>query len=111
VVVHAQHSGSRGRRISEFEANLVYKVSSRTTKTILRNPVSKDQNQNQKQKQKKRRRKKKKKKQTQGLEVSVAVQQLWMNWEPEREPGNEKGQAGQRFLIKAQSSIFSTVFI
>ena len=30
----------RGRWISEFEASLVYKVSSRTTRTIQRNPVS-----------------------------------------------------------------------
>jgi hypothetical protein len=41
-----------------------------------------------------------------------------MNWEPEREARNEKGQAGkismkprQKFLIQAQSLIFSTVFI
>jgi hypothetical protein len=33
--------GDRGRRISEFKDNLVYKVSSRTTRTIQRNPVSK----------------------------------------------------------------------
>ena len=31
----------RGRRISEFEASLVYKVSSGTARTIQRNPVSK----------------------------------------------------------------------
>jgi hypothetical protein len=43
--------GGRGRRISEFEASLVYKVSSRTARAIQRNPVSKDQ--------KKKRRKKK----------------------------------------------------
>jgi hypothetical protein len=36
--------GGRGRWISEFEASLVYKVSSRTAKTIQRNPVSKKQN-------------------------------------------------------------------
>jgi hypothetical protein len=34
--------GGRDRRISEFEASLVYKVSSRTAKTIQRNPVSKN---------------------------------------------------------------------
>jgi hypothetical protein len=28
----SQHSGGRGRRISEFEASLVYKVSSRTAR-------------------------------------------------------------------------------
>jgi hypothetical protein len=36
--------GGRDRRISEFEASLVYKVSSRTAKTIQRNPVSKNKN-------------------------------------------------------------------
>jgi hypothetical protein len=30
-----------GRRISEFEASLVYKVSSRTARAIQKNPVSK----------------------------------------------------------------------
>jgi hypothetical protein len=33
----------RGRRISEFEASLVYKVSSRTARATQRNPVSKKQ--------------------------------------------------------------------
>jgi hypothetical protein len=33
----------RGRWISEFEASLVYKVSSRTARAIQRNPVSKKQ--------------------------------------------------------------------
>jgi hypothetical protein len=33
--------GGRGRRISEFEARLVYRVSSRTARTAQRNPVSK----------------------------------------------------------------------
>jgi hypothetical protein len=36
-----QHSGGRGRRISEIEASLVYRVSSRITRAIQRNPVSK----------------------------------------------------------------------
>jgi hypothetical protein len=31
--------GGRGRRISEFEVSLVYKVSSRTARAIQRNPV------------------------------------------------------------------------
>jgi hypothetical protein len=35
--------GGRGRRISEFEASLVYKVSSRTARAIQKNPVSKKQ--------------------------------------------------------------------
>jgi hypothetical protein len=33
--------GGRGRQISEFEASLVYRVSSRTSRTTQRNPVSK----------------------------------------------------------------------
>ena len=55
--------GGRGRRISEFEASLVYKVSEfRTARAIQRNPVSKKQNQKKKKtnkqtnKQKKRQR-------------------------------------------------------
>jgi hypothetical protein len=32
--------GGRGRRISEFEASLVYRVSSRTARATQRNPVS-----------------------------------------------------------------------
>jgi hypothetical protein len=35
--------GDRGRRISEFEASLIYRVSSRTARAIQRNPVSKKQ--------------------------------------------------------------------
>jgi hypothetical protein len=52
--------GGRGRRISEFEASLVYKVSSWTAEK----PCLKKQKQNKtkKTKQKKRKRKKKKKK-------------------------------------------------
>jgi hypothetical protein len=46
VVVHAfnpstrEAEGGRGRRISEFEASLVYRVSSRTARATQRNPVS-----------------------------------------------------------------------
>jgi hypothetical protein len=35
--------GGRGRWISEFEASLVYKVSSRTARATQRNPVLKNQ--------------------------------------------------------------------
>jgi hypothetical protein len=35
--------GGRARQISELEASLVYKVSSRTARDIQRNPVSKNQ--------------------------------------------------------------------
>jgi hypothetical protein len=52
--------GGRGRRISEFEASLVYRVSSRTARATQRNPVSK----NLKKKKRKTNKKKKPKKQT-----------------------------------------------
>jgi hypothetical protein len=40
--------GGRGRQISEFEASLVYRVSSRTARATQRNPVSKNKNKKQK---------------------------------------------------------------
>jgi hypothetical protein len=46
--------GGRGRWISEFEASLVYKVSSRTARATQRNPVSKNKKQKTKTKQKKK---------------------------------------------------------
>jgi hypothetical protein len=58
--------GGRGRRISEFEASLVYGVSSRTARAIQRNPVLKNQkpktNKQQKKKKKKKKERKKRKK-------------------------------------------------
>jgi hypothetical protein len=50
-----KYSGGRDRQISEFEASLVYKVSSRTARAIQRNPVLK------KQKNKKKKKKERKK--------------------------------------------------
>jgi hypothetical protein len=38
--------GGRGRQISEIEARLDYKVSSRTSRAIQRNPVSKNKQTN-----------------------------------------------------------------
>ena len=38
--------GGRGGHISEFEARLVYKVSSRTARAIPKNPVSKNKSKN-----------------------------------------------------------------
>jgi hypothetical protein len=48
--------GGRGRGISEFEASLVYRVSSRITRVTQRNPVMKNKT---KQKQKQKNKKKK----------------------------------------------------
>jgi hypothetical protein len=55
--------GGRGRQISEFQASLVYKVSSRTARAIQRNPVSKNQKTKKKTKKQKTTTKKKKQKQ------------------------------------------------
>jgi hypothetical protein len=46
--------GGRSRQISEFEASLVYKVSSRTVRTTQRNPVSKNKTKQKNKKQKQR---------------------------------------------------------
>jgi hypothetical protein len=60
-----QHLGGRGRQISEFEASLVYRVSSRTARAIQRNPVLK------KQKERKRERKKEREKERNQLQIIV----------------------------------------
>jgi hypothetical protein len=61
--------GGRGRRISEFEASLVYKVSSRRARAIQRNAASKKKKtknkQTKKQKQKQQQQNKNKKPQNQ----------------------------------------------
>jgi hypothetical protein len=73
LVAHAfnPNTGGRGRRISEFKASLVYKVSSRTAKALQRNPVSK----NQKKKRKEKKRKEKKRKEKKG-DAREMVQRL-----------------------------------
>ena len=49
--------GGRGRRISEFEASLVYKMSSRTARATQRNLVSRKPKTKKKKKKKKRKQK------------------------------------------------------
>jgi hypothetical protein len=51
--------GARGRRISEFKASLIYRVSSKTVRATQRNPDSKNKK---RKKEKKKERKKRKKK-------------------------------------------------
>jgi hypothetical protein len=58
--------GGRGRRISEFEDSLVYRVSSRTARAIERNPVSK-------QKTKKKKKQKKKTKTKTNKQTSLLI--------------------------------------
>jgi hypothetical protein len=48
------HAFNPSRRISEFEASLVYKVSSRTARDTQRNPVSKNQTKPNQNREKKR---------------------------------------------------------
>jgi hypothetical protein len=45
--------GGRGRQISEFEASLVYKVSSRTARALQGNPISKKKKKKKKKKERK----------------------------------------------------------
>jgi hypothetical protein len=79
--------GGRGRRISEFEASLVYRVSSRTARAIQRNPVSrktKQTNQTDKQKppntkQNKTKQNKTKQNQTLGLEMAQQLRPLLLS--------------------------------
>ena len=40
--IYNQHSGGRGRQISEFEASVVYRVNSRIARATQSNPVSKN---------------------------------------------------------------------
>jgi hypothetical protein len=49
--------GGRGRWISEFEASLVYRVSSRTARATQRNPVSKKKERKKERKERKEKRK------------------------------------------------------
>jgi hypothetical protein len=56
--------GGRGRQISEFEASLVYRVSSRTARATQKNPVLKNKTKQNKTKQNKTKTKKKKTPQT-----------------------------------------------
>jgi hypothetical protein len=49
--------GGRGRRISEFEASLIYKVRSRTARATQRNSVSKKKNKNKNKKTKQNKKK------------------------------------------------------
>jgi hypothetical protein len=41
--LQSQHSGDRGKRISEFEASLVYRESSRTARATWKSPILKNQ--------------------------------------------------------------------
>jgi hypothetical protein len=63
--------GGRSRQISEFEASLVYKVSSRTARAIQRNPVLK--NKTKQSKPKKTKTKKQKTKTSKQKEIKIQL--------------------------------------
>jgi hypothetical protein len=56
--MQSQHLGGRDRQISEFEASLVYRVSSRTARVTQRNPDLKKNKTKQNKKTKKQKQKK-----------------------------------------------------
>jgi hypothetical protein len=64
--------GGRGRQISEFEASLVYRMSSRTARTTQRNPVSKKKKRKKenKIKEKKKGKEKKEKERNEGRKIA-----------------------------------------
>ena len=63
MVAHTfNHLRGRGRRLSEFEASLVYRVSSKTARAVWRNPVSKKKPKTNKQQQKQNKKEKKRRK-------------------------------------------------
>jgi hypothetical protein len=73
--------GGRGRQISEFEASLVYKVSSRIARAIHRNPVSKNKNkQTNKIKKKREKEKEKKEKERKVIIIHLLIFVLYVNF-------------------------------
>jgi hypothetical protein len=83
--------GGRGRQISEFQASLVYKVSSRTARATQRNPVSK--------KTKRKKKKKKKEKKQQCREKKRTEEELYrhrLKREPARHIDTGENRKSQR---------------
>jgi hypothetical protein len=80
--------GGRGRRISEFEASLVYRVSSRTARAAQRNPALKKKKQknkknNKKKKERKRKERKEKKrkgKRRKGEKKNPPLPPMWRSY-------------------------------
>jgi hypothetical protein len=80
VVAHTFNPSTReaeAGRISEFEASLVYRVSSRTARATQRNPVLKQTN-----KQKKKKKKRKEKKRKKNMPCRVALEGTIFSWCP-----------------------------
>ena len=75
VVTHTSALKGRGRWISEFEANLVYRGSSWTAKATQRNPVSKKKN---------KKTKKQKNKKTKNQKSKNTPQNQYLTLVPER---------------------------
>jgi hypothetical protein len=71
--------GGRGRRISEFEASLVYRVSSRAARTTQRNPVLKNDNNNNNNNKPKNKTKQNKKPKTKATTKWAGHMALWVD--------------------------------
>jgi hypothetical protein len=69
--------GGRGRQISEFEASLIYKVSSRIAGAIQRNPFSNQKRKRRKRRRRRRRRRKKRKKEKKRKEKKRKEKKIW----------------------------------
>jgi hypothetical protein len=69
--------GGRGRQISEFEASLVYKVSSRTARAIQRNPDSKKKKKTKTNKQQQNNNNLKKQKNQPNKKIILALLESW----------------------------------
>jgi hypothetical protein len=65
--------GGRGRQISEFEASLVYRVSSRTARATQRNPVSKNQKTKNRERDRQRQRDRQRERETETETDSIRV--------------------------------------
>jgi hypothetical protein len=100
--------GGRGTQISEFEASLVYRVSSRTAKAIQRNLVSKNKKQNKTTPpQKKRKRKKRKKIKTGWRDGSVVKSTDYSSESPEF--NSQQPHGGSQPSIMRSDALFWSV--
>jgi hypothetical protein len=90
--------GGRGRRISEFEASLVYRVSSSTARATQRNPVSKNQKR-ERERERERPRKLKVKGMERGVWASSVLQALEREEQSQVLRGQSCGQRNQDLIV------------
>jgi hypothetical protein len=98
-IKETQHLEGRGRRISEFEASLVYKVSSRTARAIQRNPVSKNKHTKTKQTNKQKRIK-----EESNTDNEENILQRLKRWPRNHCPGPLNSQAHRHYIGESHQS-------